>query len=270
MDKPTEFINSYLSHYSDKYYDPIKAHDYYMRTRNLKPRRPVGDLKTDAKKQGWKYATKQINEAQKKESLAAAESNKAKVKALHATALKRREEITSKLKTLMELLSKNQKAQAVKITESRQKKLDKLIADQKKEDIRISDVATRKIASLPSIPKGIGKQQRTALMIQRRALIAKIHDETNTSRASSATKAQINRKAISTLTGTRRDTLSTTSSQVRLKERNSSSDQRLVVSTDLKNSLKKARDNYKSLREKMLVQNEARLNKEFDAIKKYA
>lgn len=33
--------DKYLAHYSSPYYDPVKAHEYYMRTRKLKGRRPV-------------------------------------------------------------------------------------------------------------------------------------------------------------------------------------------------------------------------------------
>ena len=32
-------INEPLQHYASPYYDPVKAHEYYMRTRELKGRR---------------------------------------------------------------------------------------------------------------------------------------------------------------------------------------------------------------------------------------
>lgn len=31
-----EPIEDYLAHYASKYYDPVKAHEYYLRTRELK------------------------------------------------------------------------------------------------------------------------------------------------------------------------------------------------------------------------------------------
>lgn len=38
-------INEPLQHYASPYYDPVKAHEYYMRTRELKGRRSTTKLK---------------------------------------------------------------------------------------------------------------------------------------------------------------------------------------------------------------------------------
>lgn len=45
MVEPQEF----LAHYASKYYDPVKAHAYYMRTRDLKGR-PIGKSEDDKSK----------------------------------------------------------------------------------------------------------------------------------------------------------------------------------------------------------------------------
>lgn len=45
-------INEPLQHYASPYYDPVKAHEYYMRTRELKGRRSATKLNDEGKKSG--------------------------------------------------------------------------------------------------------------------------------------------------------------------------------------------------------------------------
>lgn len=47
-------INEPLQHYASPYYDPVKAHEYYMRTRELKGRRSTTKLNDEGKKV-WAY-----------------------------------------------------------------------------------------------------------------------------------------------------------------------------------------------------------------------
>ena len=44
--------DEHLQHYASPYYDPVKAHEYYMRTRELKGRRSVQKLSDEGKKFG--------------------------------------------------------------------------------------------------------------------------------------------------------------------------------------------------------------------------
>ncbi len=41
-----------LQHYASPYYDPVKAHEYYMQNRELKERRSVRKLSDEGKKSG--------------------------------------------------------------------------------------------------------------------------------------------------------------------------------------------------------------------------
>ena len=45
-------INEPLQHYASPYYDPVKAHEYYMRTRELKGRRSTMKLTMRERKSG--------------------------------------------------------------------------------------------------------------------------------------------------------------------------------------------------------------------------
>ena len=51
-----------FEHYASKYYDPVKAHEYYMRTRQLKGRNTQGKTLNDKGKQAKAYITKQVKE----------------------------------------------------------------------------------------------------------------------------------------------------------------------------------------------------------------
>lgn len=74
-------VDEFIAHYTSEYYDPAKAHEYYLRTRELKGRQKgvddpktkgrnkktgLGALKTKGKKEAWAYTQKQIAKAKKK------------------------------------------------------------------------------------------------------------------------------------------------------------------------------------------------------------
>ncbi len=57
-------MDNNLQHYASPYYDPQKAHEYYMRTRELKGRRSATKLSDEGKKV-WSYTKNEIK-AEKK------------------------------------------------------------------------------------------------------------------------------------------------------------------------------------------------------------
>lgn len=59
--------NEYIRHYASPYYDPVKAHEYYMKTRELKGRRSVQKLSDEGKKV-WAYTKNEIK-TEKKEKV---------------------------------------------------------------------------------------------------------------------------------------------------------------------------------------------------------
>lgn len=58
----TEF-DEFLEHYASKYYDPVKAHEYYMRTRELKNKREAESLKTTKQREIWQVSKDSIAKA---------------------------------------------------------------------------------------------------------------------------------------------------------------------------------------------------------------
>lgn len=77
-------VESFLAHYASKYYDPVKAKEYYERTKELKGREKK--LTTDTQKEAWGYASKQIAEQRKTAKQAAADEQKAKLEKIRADA----------------------------------------------------------------------------------------------------------------------------------------------------------------------------------------
>lgn len=140
----------FLEHVGTKYYDPVKAHEYYLRTRELSGRK-ASDLKTDTQKEAWAFSKEKISEAKRKELDQASASKKASFEQTRNIAEQRRTEIREKLRALIERLTEG-------ITiESRE--------------------ASAKIKALPPIPKGLSKEDAAKAHAERSEEIAKIRGE---------------------------------------------------------------------------------------------
>lgn len=150
MDK----VSAFIAHYASEYYDPVKAREYYLRTRELKGRQ----LSTKAEKEAWNYTNANIGAAEKKDLTTAAEAQKAALEQIKATATARQEEIRAKIKSILENLTNDKKAQIEQITKD--------VADQ--------------IAALPEIPKNISKNARAKLVEKRQEEIDKIRGDAKT------------------------------------------------------------------------------------------
>lgn len=169
MGRGESFVTAMLIHEQTRY-DPVKAHEYYLRTRELQGRRSTSDLKGAKKKEGWAYVKSKVQEERKQTLDAASESNKAAVAQLHEKAMAKREEISNKLKQIMEQVTKEG-------TSARE---------------QIDNEVKSKIAALPEAPKGLNKQQAAEFAAKRRDEIAKIRGEAVSKReaVSTFTKAK--------------------------------------------------------------------------------
>lgn len=92
-----------LIHYASPYYDPEKAREYYLRTRELKGRRSTKGM-SENQKEAWSYSRNQIGESKKAELEKARVTRENEVEALRENAKAARERITAKLKQLSETL----------------------------------------------------------------------------------------------------------------------------------------------------------------------
>lgn len=169
-----ESIEDYLAHYASKYYDPVKAHEYYLRTRELKGRRSSSNLNAEGKKV-WSYTKNEISTAKKNDVQEEKNNRDNQIKALRAKADKTRESISSKLEELRKSLSD--------IT-----KWNKELAEDKR-DTAIERLQNQKI------PEGLSEEERARRIAERNAKIAKLRDDAKEEKAtisesSSKTRAQ--------------------------------------------------------------------------------
>lgn len=103
MDKVDAFIESILQHEAaPRIYDPVKAHEYYMRTRELKGRRSGAALKTKQQKEGWEYVKSEVAKNKAVASYLTSAQTKAIIEKIKADVKQRREELSKKMKDLIE------------------------------------------------------------------------------------------------------------------------------------------------------------------------
>ena len=95
----------YLIHYASPYYDPVKAHEYYMRTRELKGKRSTSELNSEGK-EVWGYTKNQISIEKRSKTTALTEERKQKTEKLRQEAAETQARITEKLRKLNEKLAK--------------------------------------------------------------------------------------------------------------------------------------------------------------------
>lgn len=105
-----ELIHSLLSH-GDRIYDPVKAHEYYLRTRDLKGKRSVSALKSQKKKEGWAYVQDRVKDLKKSELKTASDTNKADVQRLRENGKQYRTALSEKIKALMGQITENVKGE---------------------------------------------------------------------------------------------------------------------------------------------------------------
>lgn len=266
MDRAQEFIDNFLAHGS-QFYDPAKAHEYYLKTRDLKGRRSAGQLKSKKKKEAWAYVQSQVAAKNKTDVKTASVAQTAKTKQIHATAQARQKELADKLKGIMHELSLKHQAESKKLTADRKNESVTLTDAQKRESKRISDDATAKLAALPPIPKGLTKEAHAKAAADRAAEVQRIRGEATNQRNTLMSGTKQNRASLSADTKAQRQGLTGGSRADALAQRASATQERKKVAADLKATVANAQKNYKALRENLKNKYQATLDKEFQAIK---
>lgn len=97
-----------LEHYASKYYDPVKAREYYLRTRVLKGRKKAQALDTKKQKDVWAVSQDDIRKQRAEELNKESASYKTKVETARKNAETARNRIASELKSFIENLTSTQ------------------------------------------------------------------------------------------------------------------------------------------------------------------
>lgn len=228
-DRAGEFIQSFLSHYASEYYDPAKAREYYLKTRELKGRRSGSGLKSDKKKEAWAYAKDKITTERDELIKETGNELRGDIEIMRAEATRRREQLSGLLKDLLEKatkirqqdanvisdqqkneserISKRAENQKEKISKAAKREIEKLSKMQARMNERISEEASQKIAAIPPIPKGISSERRAKLAAERSEEIAKIRGTADTRRKSLSDSIKTEKGAISVEAKVQRDSV---------------------------------------------------------------
>ena len=131
-----------LKHYASPYYDPVKAHEYYMRTRELKGRKSTAGLNEEGKSAA-KYVKEQLNNERKTKVETHKSETNTQIETLRdqkkATIEAHKSQMQSKIDSLRSQLKSMSKAQKEAKKEQIYSEIDSLRAANKEERQRLSE-----------------------------------------------------------------------------------------------------------------------------------
>lgn len=171
-------INEPLQHYASPYYDPVKAHEYYMRTRELKGRRSTTKLNDEGKKV-WAYTKNEISGKKKEKVKEEQEKRKQKIAELRAKAKVTREQISAKLKELNAQLTEESSSRRSRVDSRKKSDLEDIGEEAEDQKERIDEKKNTEIERLMAIeiPSGLSKEERAKRVAERNEKIAKLRDD---------------------------------------------------------------------------------------------
>lgn len=244
---------SELSHYVSEYYDPVKAHDYYERTKELKGNsRNVSDLKGKGRKQGWVYA-------KKNEGKATAQKQKAEMERLRQSAQTKRLELRTRLTAVISEFKVKQKAQNEALS-TKFKEINKEAAARRTAKLeKIAADANEQLASLPPLSRSASVAAQTA----RAKKVAEIQD---TAKAEAGKVIVDSNIELETIKADQRAAIAANSQEIN-NLRSISKAEAEKIGSELKSSISTAQTKYKGLKEALKGKYEAIYQREFDAIK---
>lgn len=234
-----------LMHYASKYYDPIKAHEYYMRNRKLKGRRKTSSLSQEGR-EVWNV-TKQNISSEKKDTVKQEREKKTKnIAALRSRAKQSRERITKQLKLLNDALTRNAKAERQRASSQKKRKNEVLEGSKKAQ-----------IASLKNqkLPPGLTKEEAAEFREKRQAKIDDIRQKTSDAKTANSEHAKEKAAKINERTSTEKT-----------KNRENAKAQREKVSSDLKGAIENVRTKFKAATESINNKYEKIYDNEYDKI----
>ena len=261
MDKPE------LRHYASKYYDPVKAHEYYMRNRELKGRRSTSKLSDEGKKV-WQYTKQQITEEKKANVEAEKEAKDQKTEELREKASATRERITAKLKELNEKLSKKANADKESIEKKRESDLEnirkKAVEDVDKLEKNLTSAIEKLMAE--EIPKSLSKEERAKRIAERNEKIAKLRSDASAEKNKLGEQLVKDEESAKTDAASSKEKVSADTKNQKEANSKSAAAERKQCAADLKSSIAAAREAYKVAKENLDSDYEEIFQQEFDKI----
>lgn len=125
LDSELDELEEMLKHYVSPYYDPVKAHEYYMKNRKLKGRKSTSGL-NDTGKAASSYVKKQINTERDKKIESSKKRRDTNINANIKTAESKLKTLKNKKVSDLDNISKSLKADIEKHTAQTQSKIERL------------------------------------------------------------------------------------------------------------------------------------------------
>ena len=236
MDEPKVAV---LRHYASPYYDPQKAHEYYMRTRELKGRSATS--LNDEGKKIWSYTKNNIKSEKAAKVKEEQEKRDQKITELREKAEATKEQISSRLKELNEALTQN-------------------ASDRKK------SIDTDKDSDLEEIPSGLSKAERSKRVAERTAKIAKLRNDAKSDKAKISSDAKTDKVSVRTDATNKKAKVSSDTKEEKAENQANAKSERAKVSSELKAAVKSVREAYKAAKADLDSSYEQTYQDEFDKI----
>lgn len=195
MDEPKVAV---LRHYASPYYDPQKAHEYYMRTRELNGRSTTS--LNDEGKKIWSYTKSNIKSEKTAKVKEEQEKRDQKITELRAKADATKEQISSRLKELNEALTKNASYKKKSIDTDKDSELEDIEKESSSEKERIDNKKNAEIERLMAIeiPSGLSKAERAKRVAERTEKIAKLRTDAKSDKAKISSDAKSDKAGVRT------------------------------------------------------------------------
>jgi len=267
MSNTKTFIDKLLSHAAPEFYDAAKAHEYYLRTRELKGRQASSGLKTQKKKEAWEYSKSEIAKAKKEEQTKESDAKKAEYDKIRTSATAQRQEIAAKLQKIFADLTGQRRAEGESITKEAKGERDKASADHEAKIKKIAEETSRKLAALPTVPKGATAQQAEAIKAERAQKLEQIRGDSGKQRDAVNAEYKTTLAGITNTASQKRESASADSASKKQSQQESTRAERDKVTAQTKESIDTARKSYEDKKAALIQRYEEASQKEYDAIK---
>ncbi len=256
-----------LIHYSSPYYDPQKAHEYYIRTRELKGKRSATKL-NDQGKEAWSYTKESINKEKKIKAELEKKSRDEKIETFRIEAKATRERIFAQLKQLNEMLNKSVADDRESVNIKKKSDLESVDKRKVAKIKKISEERDAKIEVLMNekIPESLSKEKRARRIAERNKKIAKLQGDAKAETSKLLESVQKEKSSIRTNASVKKVQIAENAKQERKQNSEDASTRRLEVASRLKSSIAAAREAYKQAKKSLDSSYEEILQREFDKI----
>ena len=255
-----------LIHYASKYYDPVKAHEYYMRTRELKGRSP--SQLSDEGKEIWNQTKSNITAEKNQKLEEEKEKSDNEIEDLRNEANEVKERITQKLYELNDLLTQWGAGEKETISKKRDDDINDVTENAQGNRDAIDARTERRIKAIRQqpIPIGLSKEQRRKFIAERNEKIAKITGDAEVEKEQITSDANKDKTNIRTKAREDSSEVSGAVNSAKSANRSDAQEQRKQVSMELKSAIKAAREAYKQAKANVNQSYEEIYNEEFGKI----